>query len=406
MKNQLLWLFIVISCSLLSAQQEFYGNADLIETQGIKAKALELARYRAVRKAAEHKGVTVESESSVKDMAIEYDRLVIKTKTVVEEIREIYADWDRGDRSRVLVIIQVKGDASSWQPTLRRKLLKGIDNVVLDINKSQTVLQHNTKVQIGGIMHKSTGSYGPFYAELLKMLEDAIQNNPTLKLVRTRGIEIAGRSSHHSIEGTYEKKGKDIDVALKWKAPNQKTLKNFHIMVRPRPQEKLPALTSPNSKTAAKAKKALADNSPGRFHLTMTTDRGKDGAVYRHGENLMLEIKATRDCYLHIYYLQADNKIIQLFPNKYHKSGNRIMAGKIYRIPDHNYEFDFNINCDEASGEEIIKAIASENSLPIVPGKEIFAKMRGIEVAPKKMMGFYKKDNKRVEATCTILTVK
>lgn len=100
-------LFIIGMCCLQAQQTlTFSGIADLRAANGFKGKALDIARYRAIRKAAEYAGIEVQAETSVKNFAVEYSTIRTRAKANVINIREIYADWDRGDQSRVLVILQ------------------------------------------------------------------------------------------------------------------------------------------------------------------------------------------------------------------------------------------------------------------------------------------------------------
>ena len=98
-------LGLILWVSLMTVayrQSEFIfdGQADLAEADGVKAKALEIARQRAVQKAAEYVGMKVDSKTVVKDFVVQSDEIVSKGE--VEEVKEIYADWDRGDTSRVI----------------------------------------------------------------------------------------------------------------------------------------------------------------------------------------------------------------------------------------------------------------------------------------------------------------
>ncbi len=107
-------IVLILLLGILSLQAQwgaetrghYEAQASLEEANNNKVEALEKARYRAIRKAAEFVGVEVESETKIKDFEMEYDNILITCKGVVKDIKEIYADFNRGDTTTVLVIIE------------------------------------------------------------------------------------------------------------------------------------------------------------------------------------------------------------------------------------------------------------------------------------------------------------
>lgn len=91
------------------------------------------------------------------------------------------------------------------------------------------------------------------------------------------------------------------------------------------------------------------------FAVKLWTTRG-NGATYQTGENLIIHFFASMDCYIKVYQIDVHKRTQLIFPNPFF-SDNYIQGGKIYRIPDSHYPFDFILS--EPLGTEFIKVIAS-----------------------------------------------
>jgi hypothetical protein len=55
-------------------------------------------------------------------------------------------------------------------------------------------------------------------------------------------------------------------------------------------------------------------------------------AVFNDGDPVVLSLAATRDCYYYVFNILADEKVLQLVPNRL-KKDNRLPAGKSTRFP-------------------------------------------------------------------------
>ena len=85
------------------------------------------------------------------------------------------------------------------------------------------------------------------------------------------------------------------------------------------------------------------------------TTRG-DGGTYRAGEEMIIQFFASQDCYIKLYHIDVDKRMSLIFPNQFYPD-NHIRSGRIYKIPDSKYPFQFVLGAP--FGLEFIKVIAS-----------------------------------------------
>lgn len=107
------------------------------------------------------------------------------------------------------------------------------------------------------------------------------------------------------------------------------------------------------------------------FNIKIWTDK-EQNAVYTEGEKMTIHFQTEKDCYIYLFYKNAENNVTQLFPNSYTRD-NFIKAGKEYSIPDETMEFKFTIR--KPFGSEVAIAIASIQRLEELESmaeKEIF----------------------------------
>jgi hypothetical protein len=116
-------------------------------------------------------------------------------------------------------------------------------------------------------------------------------------------------------------------------------------------------ITPPNRTEAAKASLAslLPEGSDAGLKVAVFPDRGK-GGVYRDGEQMVIVVKANRDCFVKVFMTTADGKTVLVFPNKY-DLGNRLLAGKARLLGGEGDRFKFSIS--KPYGLETLKVIAS-----------------------------------------------
>lgn len=94
---------------------------------------------------------------------------------------------------------------------------------------------------------------------------------------------------------------------------------------------------------------------PADFEIKLWTVRG-DGATYRDGEELVIHLFSSRDCYVKIYQIDVEQQMQLIFPNRFFPD-NFIRKDRVYKIPDTRYPFRFVLG--EPFGTEFVKLVAS-----------------------------------------------
>lgn len=406
----LFFAVIFFLLNILFAQQPciFEGHADLSEAEGVKGKSLEIARCRAMQKAAEYIGVSIESKTGVKNWQVEYDEIHTKAKAKLHNLKEVYCDWDRGDKDRVLVILYALVEEDKEKEALNKeqasllkeKIQTQIEKFSLEIKQEKTL-----EIQIADIVHKSTGLCGSLSSKIKEILKNIVHQIPSFFLIEQQGLKGIKVRSYHSLSATYEERDNNIDIALFLKDPQEEILKKFEVII-PFNASQATAFLPPNPEVIQESLQGFIEDKTGKFTLEITTDRGKKGAIYKHGETMKLEVMASQNCYLQIYYLQANGELVQIFPNAYNDQ-NWIEGNKVYTIPDSQSKFIFEIDCSETWGMEVIKAVASLKPLKEIPGQKISHGMKGIQVKPNQVIEEQREHSPDiVEATCTVMTEK
>jgi len=118
------------------------------------------------------------------------------------------------------------------------------------------------------------------------------------------------------------------------------------------------SLLPPNLQNATAVFKELEDvikSGDDRFLVKATTNRG-NGAVFKDGEEMVVNFFSNRDAYIKIYLVDAEGKTQLIFPNKFH-ANNHVPKEKLVQIPGPGYPFAFVLG--PPYGTEFIKVIAS-----------------------------------------------
>ena len=84
---------------------------------------------------------------------------------------------------------------------------------------------------------------------------------------------------------------------------------------------------------------------------------------YQIGDKVVILFRANRDCYLTLLNVGTSGKLTILFPNALHQD-NFIRANQVYRIPDADYGFEYQLQ--GPTGTETLKAIATENKIELM----------------------------------------
>lgn len=107
----------------------------------------------------------------------------------------------------------------------------------------------------------------------------------------------------------------------------------------------------------------LASQSEG-FVVRATTDRG-NGAVYRDGEYLTLNLYASRDAYVKVYHIDVAGNTQLIFPNQF-TPNNRIPAETYTEVPGRTEPWAFALH--EPFGTEYIQILASTEQFDDIEG--------------------------------------
>jgi len=95
--------------------------------------------------------------------------------------------------------------------------------------------------------------------------------------------------------------------------------------------------------------------------IDISVDRG-EFSTYSRGDSMVISYRASEDCYITLYSIEADGKVRLVFPNKFHKD-NFIKAGELYTIPSEQDFWEYIMG--GTPGLESLIAIGSEKPLEI-----------------------------------------
>jgi len=92
----------------------------------------------------------------------------------------------------------------------------------------------------------------------------------------------------------------------------------------------------------------------------------KEGShVYRHGEPLVVELEATRECYVTIFNLYGNDSLLVVFPNEL-MPDSRLKAGERLRIPPPGagWELPVGLLPGRDRDQEMLLAVATRQPVP------------------------------------------
>jgi len=100
-----------------------------------------------------------------------------------------------------------------------------------------------------------------------------------------------------------------------------------------------------------------ADRQPlGPNDLYLTSNKGANPS-YKIGDKMVLGVRVLQDGFLSCYYLQADNTIFRIFPNRFVTSGH-VNGGFLMQIPSASMPFGFEFS--PPSGVEAVKCFVTD----------------------------------------------
>ena len=107
-----------------------------------------------------------------------------------------------------------------------------------------------------------------------------------------------------------------------------------------------------------------APPSPPPFTMEVKVDKD----VYRISETIVITVRASQNCFLTLYDISTEGEVTQIFPNRYAQD-NWIQGGTVYRIPDKQDIFDFEIF--GPPGIERVRAIGTIDNVNFFEGRMI-----------------------------------
>jgi hypothetical protein len=84
----------------------------------------------------------------------------------------------------------------------------------------------------------------------------------------------------------------------------------------------------------------LGPKSQGEARVEITTNRPGAGANFRLGDEIRYFVTSTMDGYLYLFHIDADKKVLRIFPNKYQREA-RVRAGAAREVPAPGAPFKF-----------------------------------------------------------------
>jgi len=186
--------------------------------------------------------------------------------------------------------------------------------------------------------------------------ERAVQRALQLAIEQFSGIEVSGRTT--SIEA---ESNDNVSIAHFSKLTQQ--VSNGIVLEKEILEEKNFVfddgiiIKSVTSKIKVGNQKGKKDPS---FQITATLNR----EYYKNGEELEIELKSSKDCYITILNICSNDSVYVLFPNNY-RENNFLKSGEIFKLPNSDDKkiglyFPVNLLPNKDKDFEMIKVIATK----------------------------------------------
>jgi len=78
-----------------------------------------------------------------------------------------------------------------------------------------------------------------------------------------------------------------------------------------------------------------------------------------------------QSAYIRLFNQGADGIIYQIYPNSFDNGLQKTEANEVLPIPNDRYQKEFVFKVQGALGNEIVMAVASNEQLPELPGKDV-----------------------------------
>lgn len=107
----------------------------------------------------------------------------------------------------------------------------------------------------------------------------------------------------------------------------------------------------------------------GKADPYFSIDAGLNKTYFQDGEELLLSVTPSKDCYLTIINIMSDENVTTVFPNQFRKD-NFVKANELFELPNENDNklgimFKVHLLPDKLEDTEIIKIIATKEPVSI-----------------------------------------
>jgi len=190
--------------------------------------------------------------------------------------------------------------------------------------------------------------------------EMAIQRACQMAIEQFSGIEVTGRTSLIQAESNNE-----ITMDHFSKLTNQ--ISNGIILEKEIIEET--NITENNLFYKQVTIKLKVSKQKGKADPFFSLSANLNKSYFQNGEELILNVTPTKDCYLTILNIMSDENVATVFPNQYRK-GNLVKANELFELPNENdkklgIKFKVHLLQDKTEDTEIIKIIATKEPVSI-----------------------------------------
>jgi hypothetical protein len=145
------------------------------------------------------------------------------------------------------------------------------------------------------------------------------------------------------IDGSYRREGERVHLRLTMMDGQARTLAQssgeFPMVMLP-PTVTAAQVNADHTSRLLVAFTRLGPRMQGSWRVDVTTNRPGTGASFRQGESIQYFVNSTMDGYLYLFHVDADRKIVRIFPNP-HQPSAQVRAGVPVEVPGAGAPFRF-----------------------------------------------------------------
>ena len=254
----------------------------------------------------------------------------------------------------------------------QRNPAQEIDNRIrVAVNGLAARLNNPIEISIGKITLAETEITSELSLYLSRKINYHATNNNLFRVtVPVRGLPgtAQGAPARGRINGSFSIEGENVEVLLQLVSePSNISLGSQRFTInraelRVLQIEILPA----NINTQEEAKKLEEVYIPlvPASNSTFTIDAWPNSYTYTFfdGEDLIINLLASHDCYFKVYHVDINNKIQMIYPNAMNRNNNRLQANVMRTIPEGGMSY----NIRAPFGQDSILVVASNQPFPNV----------------------------------------